>query len=107
MKGGIEFALVMLFGMMFCAIAIGLIGVLAQLHDARLLQETIVSTVEHHSSEKVLELLENQPICPVCSYQIELQPDQRALVTVLFPIRIPVIGFNIHARISAMTTPIN
>lgn len=106
MKGGIEFALVMLFGMMFCAIAIGLIGVLTQLHDARLLQETIVSVIEHHSSEQVAELLNNQPICPACSYQMDLQPDHRVLVTVLFPIRIPVIEFRTQGRISAMTTPI-
>lgn len=107
MKGGIEFALVMLFGMMFCAIALGLIGVLAQLHDARLLQETIVSTVEHHSSEKIQELLESQLICDSCSYILELQSDHRVLITVLFPIRVPVIGFNVQGRISAMTTPIN
>ena len=107
MKGSIEFALVMLFGMMFCAIAVGLIGVLTQLHDARLLQETIVSAVEHHSSDQVTNLLENQPICPTCSYQIELQPDQRVLIVVLFTIRIPVLGFEMHGRISAMTIPIN
>lgn len=107
MKGGIEFALVMLFGMMFCAIALGLIGVLAQLHDARLLQETIVSAVEHHSSEKIQELLESQLICDSCSYILELQSDHRVLITVLFPIRVPVIGFNVQGRISAMTTPIN
>lgn len=107
MKGGIEFALVMLFGMMFCAIALGFIGVLAQLHDARLLQETIVSAVEHHSSEKIQELLENQLICDSCSYSLELQSDHRVLITVLFPIRVPVIGFNVQGRISAMTTPIN
>lgn len=107
MKGGIEFALVMLFGMMFCAIALGFIGVLAQLHDARLLQETIVSAVEHHSSEKIQELLESQLICDSCSYILELQSDHRVLITVLFPIRVPVIGFNVQGRISAMTTPIN
>jgi len=107
MKGGIEFALVMLFGMMFCAIALGLIGVLAQLHDARLLQETIVSAVEHHSSVKIQELLESQLICDSCSYILELQSDHRVLITVLFPIRVPVIGFNVQGRISAMTTPIN
>ena len=106
MKGGIEFALVMLFGMTFCAIAIGLIGVLTQLHDARLIQETIVSTIEHHSSEQISGKLENQKICPICSYQIELQQDHRVLVTVLFPIRIPVIDYRAFGRISAMTTPI-
>jgi Zn-dependent membrane protease YugP len=106
MKGGIEFALVMLFGMMFCAIAIGLIGVLTQLHDARLLQETIVSTVEHHASEQITQQLENQVICPVCSYQLERQQDHRILVTVRFPIRIPVIDYHTFGRISAMTTPI-
>jgi hypothetical protein len=106
MKGGIEFALVMLFGMMFCAIAIGLISVLTRLHDARLLQETIVSTIEHHSSDKILDKLENQTICPICSYQIELQHDHRVLVIVRFPIQIPVIDFNTSGKISAMTTPI-
>ena len=106
MKGGIEFALVMLFGMMFCAIAIGMIGVLTQLHDARLLQETIVSSIEHHDSDQVSLLFENQTICPTCSYQLELQLDHRILVTVLFPIRIPVIDYRTQGRISAMTTPI-
>jgi hypothetical protein len=106
MKGGIEFALIMLFGMMFCAIAIGLISVLTLLHDARLLQETIVSTIEHHSSEQISGKLENQTICPVCSYQIELQQDHRVLVIVRFPIQIPGLDFNTSGKISAMTTPI-
>lgn len=107
MKGGVEFALVMLFGMMFCAIALGLIGVLAQLHDARLLQETIVSAVEHHSSDQIQELLDSQLICDNCTYLLHLQSDHRVLITVFFPIRIPVIGLSMQGRISAMTTPIN
>lgn len=106
MKGGVEFALVMLFGMMFCAIAIGMIGVLAQLHDARLLQETIVSMIEHHDTDQVSSLIEKQTICPSCSYQLERQSDHRILVTVLFPIRIPVFEYRTQGRISAMTTPI-
>lgn len=107
MKGGIEFALVMLFGMMFCAIAIGMIGVLTQLHDARLLQETIVSSIEHHDTEQVAWLFKNQTICPKCNYHMEILLDQRILVTVVFPIRIPVINYRTQGRISAMTTPIN
>jgi hypothetical protein len=106
MKGGIEFALVMLFGMLFSSIAIGMISVLTQLHDARLLQETIVSAIEHHASDQVSPLFENQMICPACSYQLELQLDHRILVTVLFPIRIPVVEYQTQGRISAMTTPI-
>jgi hypothetical protein len=107
MKGGIEFALIMLFGMMFTALAMGMIGILAQLHDARLLQETVVSAIEHQSTEAVSQQFENRSICPECQISIERKVDQRVQVTIIFPIRIPVIDYLTFAKISAMTIPIN
>lgn len=107
MKGGIEFALIMLFGMMFTALAMGMIGILAQLHDARLLQETVVSAIEHQSDEAVIEQFEDRSVCPECQISIQRKDDHRVQVTIIFPIRIPVIDYLTFAKISAMTIPIN
>ena len=106
MKGGIEFALIMLFGMTFTAIAVGMIGVLAQLHDARLLQESVVSAIEHHSTDQVDDIFRNQSICLECRIKLVKNTDQRVQVTIVFPIRIPVIEYRSYGRISAMTIPI-
>lgn len=109
MKGGFEVSLVILFGMTFVLLSMSLVKVMADYHQARLFQESIVSEIEafHGYDEHVQTKIDSKSICDFCFYSVEQEISNRYRVSVLFPIRMGVLKFYSLAKIQSMTTPVN
>ncbi len=109
MKGGFEVSLVILFGMTFILIAMSFVKVMADYHQARLFQESIVSQIEssHRYDEQVQTKIDDMKLCEFCHYSINQEVSKRYRVMVFFPIRIGILKFDSFVKIQSMTTPVN
>jgi hypothetical protein len=108
MKGSFEFAFIMTFVMMFLVIGLGLIRIMIQYQDAKMLQERIVAYIEvmDHFDEQSLAQLTSISICSQCVVSYEADEYNRIEVIVTFPLNLPIIDWSMQTKIRAKTIPL-
>lgn len=107
MKGAFELSLVLTFGMMMLLGSISIVGVMMSIHHGRFFQEMIVATIEGHhafNQDTIMEFKQYQ--CKECLYHVEKIPTGQYLVSVSFPIRVPLVFYQSTLMIKGVTTPI-
>ncbi len=110
MKGAFETSVVLLTGMLFLVLGLNLVRLPFAYHQARSYQEIIVNQIEryHRYDETVVSLIKDQQAtCPNCDYQIRLADELRYQVKVIFPIKIPIINFEVWGQVVTLTQPLN
>jgi hypothetical protein len=108
MKGSFEFAFIMTFVMMFLVIGLGLIRIMIQYQDAKMLQERIVAYIEvmDHFDEQSLAQLTSISTCTQCEVSYEADEYNRIEVIVTFPLNLPIIDWSMQTKIRAKTIPL-
>lgn len=108
MKGSFEFAFIMTFVMMFLVIGIGLIRIMIQYQDAKMLQERIVAHLEvmDEFDEQSLAQLTSVSICSKCVVSYEADEYNRIEVIITFPLNLPIIDWSMFTTIKAKTIPL-
>ena len=108
MKGAFELSLVLTFGMMLLMGSISIVGVMMNVHHGRFYQEVIVATIEHHNhyDPKVIADIEQQYRCSFCQATIKRLTTGQYLVSVTFPIQIPLISYQSVGVVKGLTIPI-
>ena len=108
MKAGFETGIIFFFGMMFLIMSLSMTNVVLMYNQARLTQENALSLIEHQNryDEEVQELItQSARLCNGCTINIvksELY-EYRYMVSVTFPIRLPMFGFTGTGSTEAMT----
>ena len=96
MKGAFEFCIIMIFSIPLIVFGINFIQIAMSYNQARYFQDFIITQIEHQNklNEHVKELIDDgQKFCSSCTYDIT-QINDRYLVTVKFPIDIPLIDYH-------------
>lgn len=108
MKGSFEFSFIMIFVMMFLVLGMGLIKIMVQYQDARMLQERIIAHIEVMESfePNQLKTLTQISSCQQCIVSYQADEHHRIEVTIQFPLRLPIIDWSINTNISAKTIPL-
>jgi hypothetical protein len=108
MKGSFEFAFILTFVMMFLVLGIGLIRIMIQYQDAKMLQERIVAHIEvmDEFNEQNLAQLTSISICSQCKVSYEADEYNRIEVIITFPLNLPIIDWSMHTKIRAKTIPL-
>jgi len=111
MKGAYEFGLVFMAGMMFVILGMSFSAIILTQNQARIYGETILAVIEHQNryDDSVSQLIQNNPIqCSVCSFAVTQDAlTSRYLVSVRYPLSIPVLNYEQTAVIQLMSRPIN
>lgn len=108
MKGSFEFSFIMIFVMMFLVLGMGLIKIMVQYQDARMLQERIIAHIEVMESFDPIQLkpLTEMSSCYQCVVSYQADEHHRIEVTIQFPLRLPIIDWSIITNISSKTIPL-
>ncbi|NTW96804.1 MAG: hypothetical protein HGB31_09330 [Erysipelotrichaceae bacterium] len=111
MKGAFEFGMVFLFGMMFVILGMSFSQVILTQNQARIYGETILTLIEHQNryddSVKVL-ILANPIQCSVCSSTVSQDAlTQRYMITVTYPLSIPLLNYQKSGSILLISRPMN
>lgn len=108
MKGSFEFAFIMTFVMMFLVLGLGLIRIMVQFQDAKMVQERVIAHLEvlDDYEPQTLSQLTTEYACLRCELSYNFDAFNRIVVTVVFPIQLPVIDWEIRTRITAKTIPL-
>lgn len=108
MKAGFETGIIFFFGMMFLIMSLSMTNVVLMYNQARLTQENALSLIEHQNryDEEVQDLItQSARLCNGCTVNIVKSDfyEYRYLVSVTFPIRLPLFGFTGIGLTEAMT----
>lgn len=108
MKGSFEFAFIMTFVMMFLVLGLGLIRIMVQFQDARMAQERVIAHLEvlEVFDSPTLSQLATMYACHRCEVRYSFDAQNRIIVTVIFPIQLPIIDWEIKTRITSKTIPL-
>lgn len=108
MKGSFEFAFIMTFIMMFLVIGMGFIRIMIQFQDAKMVQERVIAHLEvmDHFDNNSLSSLALTHQCDLCEVIYDFDALNRITVTVIFPVRIPILDWEIQSRVIAKTIPL-
>ena len=108
MKGSFEFSFIMIFVMMFLVLGMGLIKIMVQYQEARMLQERIIAHIEVMESfdSDQLKSLTHISSCHQCIVSYQADEHHRIEVTIQFPLQLPIINWSIITNISAKTIPL-
>jgi hypothetical protein len=108
MKGSFEFAFILTFVMMFLVLGIGLIKIMIQYQDAKMLQERIVAHIEvmDQFDEQSLAQLTSVSKCTQCDVSYEADEYNRIEVIITFPLNLPIIEWSMFTTIRAKTIPL-
>jgi hypothetical protein len=111
MKGAFEFGFMFLFGMMFVILGMSFSVVILTQNQARVYAETILALIEHQNryDADVVQLIETNPIqCSVCTSSVtQDELTNRFLITVSYPLSIPLLNYENTAQIRLISRPIN
>lgn len=111
MKGAFEFGFIFLFGMMFVILGMSFSVVILTQNQARVYAETILALIEHQDryDDSVIQLIQSNPIqCNVCTSSVTRDElTQRYLITVSYPLSIPLLNYEQTAVIRLITRQIN
>ena len=108
MKGPIEVYPILVFGMAFVILGFSMVEITLNYNNARVYQESIVSTIEKHNryDDDIDNLIEKSELkCNKCTYRIS-QVDSKYMVYVNFEVFIPIIKFSKVASIRSLTQSI-
>jgi len=108
MKAGFETGLIFFFGMMFLIMSLSMTNVVLMYNQARLTQENALSLIEHQNryDEEVQEMImQTARLCNGCTLNITKSDlyEYRYVVSVMFPIHLPLFGFTGMGSTEAMT----
>ena len=110
MKGSFEFAFILTFVMMFLVLGIGLIRIMIQYQDAKMLQERIVAHIEvmdeFNEQNQSLAQLTSTSNCLQCKVSYETDEYNRVEVIITFPLNLPIIDWSMQTKIRAKTIPL-
>ncbi len=109
MKGAFECGLIMMVGIFFLVLGINFTRIPLAYHQARSYQEIIVTQIEHYHryDDFVISIIEqSQKVCSACHYLVETTDFNRYQVTVLFPIKIPILNFEVNGKVLTLTQPL-
>ncbi len=110
MKGSFEFAFILTFVMMFLVLGIGLIRIMIQYQDAKMLQERIVAHIEvmdeFNEQNQSLAQLTSISNCSQCKVSYEADEYNRIEVIITFPLNLPIIDWSMQTKIRAKTIPL-
>lgn len=108
MKGAFEFAFILTIVMMFLVIGIGLIRIMIQYQDAKMLQERILAHIEvmDEFNEQSLSQLKSTANCSQCKISYETDQYNRVEVIITFPLDLPIIDWSLNTQIRAKTIPL-
>lgn len=105
MKGAFELSFVMLFAFPMIVLGVNFVEVLMAYNQARYLQDYAISTIEHqnrlddHVQSLIDDHAERYP-----KLDLKIQNDRsRYLVTVTFPVKIALIGYEQLGSVSTLT----
>ncbi len=108
MKGGIELSLVLGFSMMLLALSISLVGVVMMYNHARMMQEEIISIIEHNNKydQSIIQQIDEVKACKGCRYSVDYSEYNRYYVKVYFPIQVLFISLKTTGYVGGYTIPI-
>jgi hypothetical protein len=111
MKGAFELGMVFLFGMMFVILGMSFSQVILTQNQARIYGETILTLIEHQNryDDSVRALILANPIqCSVCSSTVSQDAlTQRYMITVTYPLSIPLLNYQKTGSIHLISRPMN
>ncbi len=105
MKGAFEFCFIMLFSLPLIVFGVGFVEIMMNYNQARYLQNYTIMQIEHQNrlDDTVYELIdEGKQYCDQCEVRI-IKTNDRYRVTVDFPIRLPIIGYEAKGVTSTLT----
>lgn len=108
MKGPIEIYPMIFFGMAFVIIGFSMVEITMKYNNARLYQESIVSTIERQNryDTDIDNLIKNSEYkCKNCTYKV-VKVNDKYLVKVNFNLAIPIINFEQNTQIKSFTQSI-
>lgn len=108
MKGPIEVYPILVFGMAFVILGFSMVEITLNYNNARVYQESIVSTIEKHNryDADIGNLIERSEFkCNKCTYRIT-KVDSKFMVYVDFEVSIPIIKFTKTTSIKSLTQSI-
>lgn len=105
MKGAFEYAFLMICAMPFIVIGMNFVEVMMQYNNARYLKEYAISAILHQNryDESVDALIAPQAaLYPDLDLEIA-KTDERFLVTVRFPVQIPILDYAMNGEVTSYT----
>ena len=108
MKGPLEVYPILVFGMAFVILGFSMIEITLNYNNARVYQESIISTIEKHNryDEDIDYLIDKSEFkCSKCTYSVS-KIDSKFMVYVDFEVSIPIIKFTKTTSIKSMTQSI-